>query len=377
MADAAPPNVDAPAIMQLLQQIQEAVQAYGGRLASVETLVTARGEASVPPVQVTPPAGVGSSAPRGNSRPKPPKPPVFNPDDTDRVKAAGVRRWLFQVERNLALQESPADPFSDEWKVEYAGTLLAGSALDWWSQLSVAAAVVPDEDQPQETDANPRVTRRLFDTTHPELQEAGGVIMDVKPTTWQGFRDAMIARFYVINPADQARADIHKLRQLSSVADYTKRFMAAVAYLPKVDLGDKKVQYLKGLKSEVYDKMTQQDLDSYTMGDMVRAAGRIDTRNFEDRRNRTEWQPRSQQQRQFQRRPNINAVNADVDGTERGGSLEDEEAEIAAFDTGDAQTRKAVTCYKCGKLGHIRRDCRSGQGGAAKGTGGSGNDKRQ
>ena len=248
------------------------------------------------------------------------------------------------MEQNLAIRETAADPFSDEWKIEYAGTLLAGSALDWWSQLSATPTVLHgDESQPQVNTANnPRVTRRLFET-HPEILDTGGsYVPDSRPATWDDFKAAMIARFDVINPADQARAVIINLRQKTTVAAYTQQFMAAVAYLPHMHIGDKKFQYLRGLSSEVYDRMTQQDLDSYTMGDMVRAAGRIDTRNYEDRRQRGDNWDRNQSQASTV--PQVNAFDAEEDDSES----EDPKPRL-----------RPVTCFKCGKTGHVRRDCRS------------------
>jgi hypothetical protein len=98
-----------------------------------------------------------------------------------------------------------------------------------------------------------------------------------RPVTWQQFREALLARFDLVNASEVARNKIKRLRQLASVQDYTRRFLALCAEIDNLSEAEKYDRYFDRLKAEVQNALVLQGITDFTA--LMASAERVDVRS--------------------------------------------------------------------------------------------------
>ena len=259
---------------------------------------------------------------------KPSKPQPFDPS----AKDSNVRTWLFALNNFFTAARIPTN--DDEARISFAVTLLQGPALEWWRHMSLLAVRGPAR-----VDTVGEATRReLFMTPVGAETRARMAVLQQRPTTWAQFSEALLARFDLVNAGIVARNKIKRLRQLASVQDYTRRFLALCAEIDDLSEAEQRDRYFDGLKPEIQQILALQGIDDFAS--MVAAAERVDALQFQQRL-RT-----------------------------RGRRTED--SDLRTVTAGG--TRGQIICYNCQRPGHISRNCRAPRKQSARA---SGNEQRQ
>ena len=260
------------------------------------------------------------------------EPPLFNPS----VKETSVRSWVFTVNNYF---KAVGAKVRDEQKINFAVTLLAGPALQWWRQL------LQSQQQGGSTlstsgSASVGIGSAISGQTAPAC---------AIPTTWEEFCNALTTRFEVLNPTETARNRLRHLRQLASVQDYTSRFLAISSEIDNLQEPERCEKYFTGLKPELQREIAKMGI-SNDFNLMTATAERLDALDYQFRNS----QPR--------RRTEINGIENDNRGMQNGRGGE----------------RPKFKCYNCGIRGHLARDCRKSKRRQSDGTERqSGNDNRQ
>ena len=125
-----------------------------------------------------------------------------------------VHTWLYKVEQYLALTEitNPNVGLSDQSRIMYASTFLAGTAAVWWYTM---------------------------------------VQSNQTPATWADFKVAITREFVPEDHVRRARDKLRKLRQTGSVSKYLSEFRNLVLTIPDVTDGEKWDRFCSGLKYDV------------------------------------------------------------------------------------------------------------------------------
>jgi Retrotransposon gag protein/Zinc knuckle len=236
---------------------------------------------------------------------KPPKPEVFR-------GKKGVATWLYTVEKYFnALHVN-----NDASRLEYVVTLLQGPAANWWRML---------EDQ----------TNR----GGPEL-----------PSTWEEFKDAAITQFQPLAEERSARLKLERMSQTGSDHDYVKTFSDTVLLIPAMDEGTRLQFFEHGLKPGV-KKWVRQQRPS-TLLEAMSYAEEYDASDFQDKALDRALQ------RQFQ--PSTKPTCHDgATPMELGYASGQPRSRTKTAPSGqNGLSRKVVTCWKCGKPGHRKFECR-------------------
>ena len=169
-----------------------------------------------------------------------------SPEEFDPAKKKDVDTWLFQVE--VYYQLYPND--TDTAKIIDCSSYFRGGALVWW---------------------------RHFAATH-----------NLEAMTWTQFREAIRERWQVTNVVRAARDKIATIRQLTSVQDYTHRFLDLKVQIPGMTNEEAVDRYVRGLKPTIrrdVEQLMSRESDK-TLEELIRFADRTDSVDYQARRYR-------------------------------------------------------------------------------------------
>jgi len=241
-----------------------------------------------------------------SSLPKPPKPSSYN-------GGKGARQWLFKMESYFHLSHIN----SDNDRILYVGSYLEGAASDWWRHKA------------QLLRASPQL---LY--------------------SWADFEFELLARFQPLAEEDAARQKLRRLRQRDSMRAYVQVFNETVLQIPNMDEGTKVDNFLFGLHPDPRRWVRLQK--PTTLEAAMTRAEEYEAMELQDKANDNALYKRAQE-RQKPRADSFKQSNGpepmqlgNASGNKKQGSSLD-----------SRQNRPVRTCFKCGKPGHIARECRS------------------
>ena len=179
----------------------------------------------------------------------PPVPVAREPKIADAPNFDGSRKELlpFLTKCRLKFAGQPSAFKTERSKVLYSGARLTGPAFSWFLPL-----------------ANNWDTSDVNSTPPSEL------------ASFTAFADALTALYGDPNLAATADREIRRLRQLTSVADYSAKFEQSKQYLGWNDMAFRD-QYYTGLKDEIKDEIARSPRPE-TLEDLKKLATRLDSR---------------------------------------------------------------------------------------------------
>ena len=141
------------------------------------------------------------------------KPTTPEPFDGQR-DALKVNTWLYKMEVyfDLLMIANPQLQLNDQTKMNFASTLLTGTASNWWYMKVMSQAI---------------------------------------PQNWEGFKVAVRTEFIPFDHVRRTRDKVRKLVQHSSVAKYLNEFRNLVLTIPDMNDGEKLDKFCAGLKPQV------------------------------------------------------------------------------------------------------------------------------
>lgn len=267
-----------------------------------------------------------------------------NKPDTYHGDRNKLEAWLLQVDRYFHLDNK----IEEADKVVWATTFFRGDAEKW---------------------ANPIIRRYMDDSI--EDTENKELVED-----WDTFKNKMKEIFSPFKESVIAEQKIQKLRQTHSAADYTTEFQR---YKTAIEWDDNALMrmYRQGLKPSVRMELMRSGSSLNTLNELMAEAIRVDnelyelkleerlftqgtrapgTTNARQRQQPRRSYPNQGRQRSYTpRNPGVYATNGyepmHLDNLNKGPGK-------PKFQHGKG-SKKKITCYACGKEGHIKRDCRS------------------
>lgn len=164
------------------------------------------------------------------ARRKPLRPDTFNGN----TASANLDLWLFQVEEYL----EASNIHGNADRISETVTFLRGAALTWWRSI------------------------KQGDPAH-------------RPTTWDEFKERIQAAFKTINSTRTARDKMARLKQTTSVRNYSTEFRNLSLDIPDMSEGDKLDRYIRGLKQEIQREVDMKEPANFE--EAVRLAERLDS----------------------------------------------------------------------------------------------------
>jgi hypothetical protein len=267
-----------------------------------------------------------------------------NKPDTYHGDRKKLEAWLLQVDKYFHLA---GDKIEDDDKVILATTYLRGDAEKW---------------------ANP-IIRRYMDTS--VVDRANEKLVE----DWDAFKKKMQENFSPIKESMVAEQKIQTLRQTHSAADYTTQFQQ---YATAIEWDDNALMrmYRQGLKPTVRRELMRSGATLETLDALMAEAIRLDNDLYElalEERLFTQGtrtpgptndRPRHQPRRSYPNQGRKRNYTPRVPGHYATNGLEDMHLDNLNKGPGKPKfqqdkSKKKITCYGCGKEGHMARDCRS------------------
>ncbi|CAI7733187.1 unnamed protein product [Closterium sp. NIES-53] len=180
-----------------------------------------------------------------------------------------------------------------EW-ARHAGMMLQGAAATWWQSCHAAIS------------------------------------------TWEEFSASLRINFEPVNAIERARDNLAELRQHRSVAEYINRFRELVLEIPDIPAAEQIDKFKHGLKPKIRTEVELRG--ATTLDEMIRVAERFDTINFAAYQG---FQGRTGQPTTAGHTNHFNGPTP---------------MELGVVDQ-RTRNQSTLTCYSCGKVGHIKRHC--------------------
>lgn len=242
---------------------------------------------------------------RGSRGPKVPKPPEFN------GRQPTPLNWCYSMETYLAA-EGGLDYLATPAAAITAAGYLRGAALNWWRN-------------------------------HQQSVERG---LATVFNTWTQFKEALVKQFTPIAPGESAREKLDTLRQTRSVYAYAQEYTSCMLELPNMDEADKVHRFINGLKPSVKIHVKLQK--PATLSEAIELAIKADALLWSGGKPWLRDQPRN---------TNANTGPVPMELGNVGNTVQLDTVERKA--PRDPRNKQPIRCFKCNKLGHMARDCRS------------------
>jgi hypothetical protein len=210
----------------------------------------------------------------------------------------------------------------EERKVMVAASYLVDRAATWWRNLAEHARV-----------------------------------SGVKPCNgkWDIFKEKLIQAFRPVNHVKLARDKLATLKQYGSVAKYNDEFISLCMQIPDMGEADKLDRYVRGLKFKV--KKDVELAEPKTLEEAMNKASRIDSISFpysgypnygsSNGGTNNGYAPME-----------LGAMNGKASSTQKSGKAQQSGSMAQQINREEfARRRRNGLCLRCGKGGHIARNC--------------------
>jgi hypothetical protein len=235
---------------------------------------------------------------------------VPKPEMFSGQKPTALTGWLLAMSNYLETQHVN---LASQEAVRYAAAYLKDAALEWY---------------------------------HLQLQQNNS---QIPFADFAAFRQALQRYLLPVDPAKTARQAMDQLRQRTSAQQYVTAFNTLLLQLPDMSEGGRIHNFVKGLKYHVKREVTLRG--PATLSQAMEIAITADNALY----NASKEGPR--------------ALFGNTPGQPSNGPAPMELGAHQGVPQGELQSFK---CYKCGKEGHVARNCRSGGEGRGRGRGGKG-----